>query len=252
MLLHRGQPSIRGFLLIISAMVVLLTALLILVTEPTGSTLVWGFVGVTVATVGSVGLSITAMSIRRWVDRRIARSREEEARLAAAMRVRRRERVARPVWRELVQLEREAVPRLAELGRELQELLKQVSPEWLVESVPAGLTRVEQYQPERELLKQEALERLKDLERLVQLERETLEQFEREGLTQREQLERLEKLELVLWTWLGRLELSLAELPERREQLQVVRRATFERLNLLNKLREVQQAWLELELRERE
>jgi SOS regulatory protein LexA len=78
---RQAQLPFKGLLLIISVVVVLLTVTLILMTEPSASALAWALVAVIVAAVGSVGLNVSAMSIRRLVDQRIELRRHEEARL---------------------------------------------------------------------------------------------------------------------------------------------------------------------------
>lgn len=80
---RHAEPTVRVLLLITSAVVLLLTIMLVFIVRPTNSTLVWVFVGVVAAAVGSLVFSAGAMAIRRLVDRRIERHREEGTRLTA-------------------------------------------------------------------------------------------------------------------------------------------------------------------------
>ncbi len=185
-------------LLIISATVVLLTAILIFVTQPTAGTLVWGVIGVFLAAAGSVGVSFGAASIRHLIDRRIEQRRAKEARRRVEREQHELERPQRelsewPTWKlwalfETKMLELVNLAYLPPLSQEFAQrhmtLLargKKFAPgdqREMLEQVLRWLR--EQQEPERrEQPERERLERLMRLERELLDLLELLEQRER-------------------------------------------------------------------------
>jgi hypothetical protein len=198
---QRPQPTIRGLLLSISGVVVLLTAILVLITQPPATTLAWGLAGAALAAAGSVGLNAGAMSIQHVVDQRMQRRREQAVRPAGGGKESRQSSVLGRLR------EQEILAQLRALGRELLELLRGMPLEQLMQLAQRDLPQqdVPQQdvpQPER-LEGLERLERLVHLQRLVELEPQLVHRFDKAGPDQKElgQLEQheLELLTLVRW-----------------------------------------------------
>jgi hypothetical protein len=208
---QRTQPTIRGLLLSISGVVALLTATLVLITQPTATTLAWGLAGAALAAAGSVGLNAGAMSIQHVVDQRRQRRREQEVRSAGGRAEPRQPRVLRRL------MEQEILAQLGALGRELLELLRRMPLEPLVQLAQQDLA--EQYLPQPE--RREERERLVRLRQLVELEPELVLRFEEAWPDQKES-ERLEEHELELLTlvrWL-KAELRAGLEPQLRVRLE--------------------------------
>lgn len=153
---RRAQLRPKGLLLILTGLVVLLAVVLILLTQPSASTLAWALVAVVVAAAGSVSLNLGAGAIRRLIDRRIDRrrtqklglgmdlehdGRREEERPQQERKERASEQVQLRLSEELVSLELARLKRLEQLGQleQLEQELEQLKRVGLVREEGQGL-----------------------------------------------------------------------------------------------------------------
>jgi hypothetical protein len=151
------QPSNRGLLLLLTAVVAVLTVTLALIAQPPGSALAWALGAAFLATAASVGISLSATSLRRQKDQPVQLTHAEETRVHG--RWERAEAVKeQPVEPSRVQEtqpqtepEQSAAAALEDLRQAMQaarELAEPEPPNWMQRAWRKALRRTERQRPE--------------------------------------------------------------------------------------------------------